>query len=130
MSYLVVVTRRYSFEAGHWLPKVAIDHKCKRPHGHNYEIEVSVVGSTDEVGFVIDFWDLDKVVDPIVAIVDHRMLNEIQGLENPTAENIGRWFFKKIAEKMDEENLSIGDTALQMVRVFETKNCWADISGV
>lgn len=117
------VTRRYSFEAGHWLPKVREGHKCKRKHGHNYVIEISVEGEVDDVGFVIDFWDLDKIIDPIIARVDHRMLNDIEGLENPTAEHIGFWFVKQIITAPTE----IPFLLVTKVRVYETENCYADI---
>jgi len=120
MSVIFSVTRRYAFEAAHWLPLVADGHKCKRVHGHNYEIEVTVDAyALRPDGFIIDFWDLDKIVDPIVERVDHRTLNEIAGLGNPTAELISKWFFDAIKPHI------IGG-ALRRVRCFETKNCWAD----
>ena len=109
------VTRRYHFEAGHWLPKVADEHKCKRPHGHNYILDVTVGGQVRDNGFIIDFWDLDKIVNPIIATVDHRMLNDVTGLENPTAENIAYWFLAQLS------NCSVIG-----VRVYETRDCWAD----
>lgn len=110
------ISRRYSFEAAHWLPKVPEEHKCHRIHGHNYEIDITVEGIVLNNGFLIDFWDLDKVVDPLVAAIDHRTLNDIVGLENPTAELIGQWFLDKLPRYVSS------------VRVYETKNCWADVS--
>jgi 6-pyruvoyltetrahydropterin/6-carboxytetrahydropterin synthase len=118
----ISVTRQYSFEAGHWLPKVPEKHKCKRPHGHNYVFEVIVhaiermdgVSYLNEAGFVIDFWDLDVIVQPLIDMIDHRMLNDIKGLENPTAENIALWFLQRI---------SIASS----IRVYETPRCWADV---
>jgi len=113
------VTRRYHFEAGHWLPNVPEGHKCKRQHGHNYELEVTVSGVPDNrTGFIIDFWDLDKVVHPVIELVDHRNLNDIGGLENPTAENIALWFV---------EHLWVPHATISRVRVYETKDCWADV---
>ena len=113
MSIKFSVTRRYTFEAGHFLPMVADDHKCKRQHGHNYEIEVTVTAPLRDNGFIIDFWDLDKLVDPLVAQLDHRNLNDIKGLENPTAEHISMWFLLRLP-------------IASAIRVFETKDCWAD----
>jgi len=109
------VTRRYAFEAAHFLPKVRDGHKCKRMHGHNYEIEVTVAAPVRDDGFIIDFWDLDKVVQPLIDMVDHRTLNDIVGLENPTAELIAAWFLDRLASNN-----------VVQVRVFETKDCWAD----
>jgi 6-pyruvoyltetrahydropterin/6-carboxytetrahydropterin synthase len=119
------VTRRYHFESAHFLPKVREGHKCARPHGHNYEMEVTVQKPDDggiyNDGFIIDFWDLDKVVQPLLDQVDHRMLNDIPGLENPTAELIAAWFMDRI-QRVFQRTLSITN-----VRIFETKDCWADI---
>ena len=109
-----MIGRRYAFEAAHQLPMVPDGHKCKRMHGHNYEIEITVEGDIKPDGFIIDFWDLDKVVDPLIALVDHRTLNDIPGLENPTAENIAIWFLQQLPDYVYK------------VRVYETKNCWAD----
>jgi 6-pyruvoyltetrahydropterin/6-carboxytetrahydropterin synthase len=115
------VTRRYSFEAAHFLPHVPEGHKCKRMHGHNYEIEVTVSGEVMGNGFIIDFWDLDKIVDPLVERLDHRTLNDIDGLDNPTAEEIAAWFLWRL--QSDHRSFNITS-----VRCFETKNCWADAS--
>ncbi len=110
------ITRRYHFESAHFLPKVADDHKCKRVHGHNYEIEVTVSGPVLMSGFILDFWDLDTRVQPLIGAIDHRLLNDIPGLDNPTAENIGAWFLQRL-----ESN------GVSAVRVYETKDCWADV---
>lgn len=118
-----IVSRRYTFEAAHFLPHVPEGHKCKRMHGHNYEIVISVYGPVRENGFVIDFWDLDKIVDPIVAQIDHRCLNETAGLENPTAEIIGAWFKSRINAAWPKD---LSPTHLTRVRVYETKDCWTD----
>jgi 6-pyruvoyltetrahydropterin/6-carboxytetrahydropterin synthase len=112
---ITTITRRYHFESAHFLPHVPDGHKCKRMHGHNYEIEVTVDGPVGADGFIMDFWALDEVVAPLLALVDHRTLNDVAGLENPTAENIGAWFLSRLESR--------GATA---IRVFETKDCWAD----
>lgn len=117
------ITRRYSFEAAHFLPYVPDYHKCKRMHGHNYEIEVTVAGAVGSDGFIIDFWNLDKIVHPIIEAVDHRVLNEIPGLENPTAENISVWFAGQLSPMVKK----IQGSTVSMVRVYETKDCWADV---
>ena len=114
------IGRRYHFEAGHWLPKVSEGHKCKRPHGHNYVLDISIEDQIQNNGFVIDFWDLDTIVNPIIQIVDHRMLNDLGGLENPTAENIARWFLNQIMPHFAHCNLD--------VRIYETDKCWATVT--
>lgn len=113
------ITRRYHFEAAHYLPFVSAGHKCARMHGHNYELEITVIRATvDNVGFVIDFWDLDAIVDPLIQAVDHRVLNECPGLDNPTAELIAKHFCERIQNIMSNVEIR--------VRCYETKDCWAD----
>lgn len=114
---MTTITRRYTFEAAHFLPKVREGHKCARMHGHNYEIDVTVAGEIAPDGFIIDFWDLDKIVGPVIERIDHRTLNDIFGLENPTAENIAAWFLAEVP-------------LASAVRVYETKDCWADAQRV
>lgn len=115
----MTVGRRYFWEAAHWLPYVPEQHKCRRLHGHNYAAEFIVEGNTDDRGFVIDFWELDDVVKPVVELIDHRCLNDIEGLENPTAEHIARWLFEHVSS-----NMPVAVT-ISEVRVWETKDCWA-----
>lgn len=119
---MTTITKRYTFEAGHFLPKVPEGHKCARQHGHNYEVEVSVTGSVRDDGMVMDFFELDRVVNPLVAQVDHRNLNDIPSLENPTAELIAAWFFERIVGKGGE---GLPGGVILKVTVFETKDCWA-----
>jgi|SRR5579862_303504 len=119
MQVMTTISRRYHFEAAHQLPKVPDGHKCKRMHGHNYEIEVTVSGEIDKVGFIVDFWDLDKLVQPLVELVDHRTLNNIPGLDNPTAEHIAAWFLVRLQSEHRKYKIDA-------VRVYETKDCWAD----
>lgn len=107
------ITRRYHFESAHFLPNVPEGHKCKRMHGHNYEMEVTVMGPVDRVGFIIDFWDLDKIVQPIIELVDHRVLND--AIMNPTAEHIAVWFLDKLPHP-----------GIVNIRIYETKDCWCD----
>lgn len=123
------IQRRYAFEAAHFLPKVHDNHKCKRMHGHNYEFEVTVSGALDDRGWVLDFWDLDDIVNPIVAKLDHRLLNDIRGLENPTAEVIAGWLWDEIATDMmlagGATNTPAPPVHITEIKVYETKNCCA-----
>ena len=95
---LVEVEKVFSFDAAHFLPHVPEGHKCKNMHGHTYSLYVSVQGEVEEAtGWVVDFADIKAVVKPLVAQLDHQLLNEIDGLENPTAEHIAIWFWNRIA---------------------------------
>src|SRR6266436_3354152 len=90
------IGRTYRFESAHYLPLLPEGHKCKNVHGHNYRMEVVVSGVLDARGFVMDFAEIDAEIMPLIKKVDHRLLNEVEGLENPTAEIIANWFFQRV----------------------------------
>ena len=93
----VTLVRDYAFEAAHFLPRVAEGHKCRRMHGHSYKLRIKLSGPIDaELGWLVDFADVDRVVDPIVAELDHQVLNEIDGLDNPTSELLAIWLWRRI----------------------------------
>jgi len=87
----------YKFEAAHQLPKVPPGHKCARMHGHSYQVSAAIEGEVDsDMGWLLDFADVDAVVDPVIKQLDHRVLNEIEGLGNPTCEYVARWLWERI----------------------------------
>ena len=94
----VELTKDYRFEAAHRLPMVPPDHKCHRMHGHSYRVEVVVAGEVDErTGWLVDFGEIRDFVDPILKReLDHRTLNDVPGLENPTAERLCAWLWARI----------------------------------
>ena len=94
----VELSRDYRFEAAHRLPRVPADHKCARMHGHSFRIEVSVHGAVDErTGWLIDFGEITAIVEPLLKReLDHRTLNDVPGLENPTSERLCLWLWKRL----------------------------------
>ena len=93
----IELVREYRFEAAHRLPRVPPAHKCFRLHGHSFRFEVTIEGEVDETtGFLVDFGDIDKLVQPIVERLDHNYLNEVEGLENPTSEVLSAWLWRRI----------------------------------
>jgi 6-pyruvoyltetrahydropterin/6-carboxytetrahydropterin synthase len=112
---LTRIGRTYRFESAHHLPHLPDGHKCKNLHGHNYRVEVVLSGVPDSRGFVMDFAEIDAEIIPLIQRVDHRLLNEIEGLENPTAEIIANWFLQRIQ-------------GCQSVRVYENDESWAEVA--
>ena len=91
------IFKEFSIEAAHWLPNVPEGHKCRRLHGHSFRIAVHVAGEVDErLGWVEDFAEVKLAFRPVFDRIDHRCLNEVQGLENPTSENLARWIWREL----------------------------------
>ena len=86
-----------AFESAHRLPNVPADHKCARLHGHSFRAEVHVAGPVGETsGWVMDFADVRAACEPLRLVLDHHYLNDIDGLDNPTSENIARWIWARL----------------------------------
>ncbi len=115
------ICQAFRFEAAHQLPHVPPSHRCHRVHGHSYRVELKLDGPVDpKTGFVVDFFAVEAAFAPLLQELDHRCLNEIEGLENPTAENIAIWIFGRMRPALPN---------LSTVIVYETPDCWAEYAG-
>lgn len=93
--------KEFGFESAHSLPNVPDGHKCARLHGHSFRVRVTVEGPVGEdTGWVMDFADLKAAVQPTIDELDHRLLNDIEGLENPTSEVLARWIWERIESEL------------------------------
>ena len=87
----------FSIEAAHRLPNLPPGHKCGRLHGHSFRVEVHVKGPVGrDSGWVMDFADIKQIFQPLYDQLDHHYLNEIEGLSNPTSENLARWLWEHL----------------------------------
>ena len=94
----VELSRTFRFEAAHHLPMVPPDHKCHRVHGHSYVVDVTLAGEVDpESGWLVDFGEIRERIDPVLrGELDHRLLNDVPGLGNPTSEVLCGWLWKRL----------------------------------
>lgn len=91
------IFKQFTFDSAHFLPHVPDGHKCKELHGHTYRLSVYVEGELEnKLDWVMDFAEMKNVIDPVVKSIDHKLLNNISGLENPTCEIIAIWLWNKI----------------------------------
>lgn len=90
------IFKEFRFEAAHKLPNVPPEHRCARLHGHSFRVEVHVRGEVNQTGWVRDFADLKLAFDPLYQQLDHRYLNDVPGLENPTSEVLAQWIWERL----------------------------------
>lgn len=115
------VFKNFTFDAAHYLPNVPPTHKCARMHGHTYKVRIVLEGPLDPVlGWVEDFAEIKKAWKPLEERLDHHLLNEIPGLENPTAEWIAVWIWNHLLPELPQ---------LQRIEVYETPNSGVIYSG-
>lgn len=113
----VRIAKSFDFDAAHFLPRVPDGHKCKRLHGHTYRVEVVCEGEPDERGMVVDYAEIAEVWAPLHAILDHQLLNDIWGLENPTTERLAPFILERFAKAIPQ---------VVSVKVFESSTTWCE----
>ena len=97
-----IISKCFYFESAHKLT-ITKNEVNKNIHGHSYFVEVFIIDQTNEInksGLILDFSIFQNKLDIIKKDLDHRFLNDISGLENPTLENIGLYIYKRL-KKMD-----------------------------
>ena len=118
---MIDVFKEFTFEAAHRLPNVPPAHKCARLHGHSFRVAVHVSGEPgDASGWVLDFADIERAFAPVHDQLDHRYLNDVPGLENPTSERVAVWIWERLVLTLD---------GLSKVVVRETCTAGVEYSG-
>ncbi len=95
------IYRDFQFEAAHFLPTAPPGHPNSRIHGHSFRARVWIEGEPDaETGLVFHFDDLSEAIQDTQEALDHRMLNDVEGLTLPTLERIAMWIWDRIDNKV------------------------------
>jgi 6-pyruvoyltetrahydropterin/6-carboxytetrahydropterin synthase len=106
------IFRRFHLQCARRLPALPTTHPCSRLHGHSFEVELTLGGEIDPtLGWVLDFADIEAAWQPVHAALDHRYLNDIAGLDNPTSENLALWLWRRIKPELP---------GLSRIKVMET----------
>jgi len=91
------IFKTFHLEAAHRLPNVPPGHKCARLHGHSFRVDVHVAGEPGpQSGWIMDFADIKAAFAPIFEALDHRYLNDVPGLDNPTSERVATWIWERL----------------------------------
>jgi 6-pyruvoyltetrahydropterin/6-carboxytetrahydropterin synthase len=100
-ALFMIIYKQFTFDSAHFLPNVPMGHKCKELHGHTWHLTIYAEGEVLEPeGWVLDFTDLKSAVKPVIDTIDHKLLNDIPGLENPTTEVLSMWLWKQVKPKL------------------------------
>lgn len=106
------IFRVFHLQCARRLPALPDSHPCSRLHGHSFEVEVTVSGEIDPaLGWVLDFAEIDAAWKRLHEALDHRYLNDIPGLENPTSEHLAVWLWSELKTPLP---------GLSQIRVMET----------
>lgn len=102
------IFKDFQFEAAHYLPNLPKAHKCNRLHGHSFFVRLELKGVIDkDKGWIMDYSDIKLLFQPIYDQLDHYLLNDIPGLENPTSEILAKWIWDRLKPNLLELNAVI-----------------------
>jgi 6-pyruvoyltetrahydropterin/6-carboxytetrahydropterin synthase len=95
------IYKDFQFEAAHFLPSAPPGHPNARIHGHSFRVRILIEGEPrEDTGYVFHFDDLAAAIGDARDALDHRLLNEVEGLAAPTLEQIAIWLWQRLANRV------------------------------
>ncbi len=95
--------QQFRIESARFLPNLPDSHPCHRMHGHSFSITLRLIGPLDpKVGWVRDYHQIELLMKPLLGKLDHHILNEVPGLENPTSELLCKWIYERAKTDLPE----------------------------
>ena len=95
------IYKEFQFEAAHFLPSAPAGSPNARVHGHSFRARVTIDGLPGaDTGYVFHFDELAQTMAEAQEALDHRLLNEVEGLELPTLEHIAMWLWNRLQTRV------------------------------
>ncbi len=93
--------QHFQIESARFLPNLGKDHPCASIHGHSFKIILTLVGDLDpQIGWLMDYHKISKVMQPFIQTLDHKVLNDVPGLSNPTSELLAKWLYERVIKEI------------------------------
>ncbi len=95
------IYKEFGFEAAHFLPSAPPGHPNARVHGHSFRVRVTIDGEPDgKTGLVMNLGDVEAAIGDVREALDHRFLNEVDGLTQPTLERVAMWLWDRLHNRL------------------------------
>lgn len=120
----VTICKSFTFCAAHKLDRLPRRHKCHNLHGHGYQVDIEITGDTDDkLLWLVDYCVIAEAWKPLHNQLDHKYLNDVDGIDHSTTEVVAGWIFDRISLAMARSKYKV--TA---VRVHEKPgSTWAEV---
>ena len=103
LNMKIELKQHFRIESARFLPRLPETHPCRRMHGHSFEISLRLCGEIDpQIGWLRDFNEIELLAKPLLSQLDHQVLNEVPGLENPTSEHLCIWLYDQLKKQIPE----------------------------
>ena len=105
--------QQFQIESARFLPHLPKTHPCASMHGHSFKIALCLQGDLDpKLGWLVDYHEIARCMEPVLKQLDHKVLNEVPGLDNPTSELLAKWLFEKIVTEIPQlKSVSVMETS-------------------